>query len=866
MFLFERIEALRSAGVGYAELPQVIPDSLNDALELRPYQEYAFRSFVTYFENDNLRQRPTQVLFHMATGSGKTLIMAGLIAYLYQQGYRNFLFFVNLGNIVRKTKDNFLNPSSSKYLFANEIVIDGEIIKVNEVSNFQGANPDAINIYFTTIQGLHMDMWYPKENSPSFDDFENNKTVLIADEAHHLNVDTRKGKLSKEQEEVNRSWETTVNRIFNSGKDNILLEFTATCDLENDYILSEYKDKIIFDYPLRKFREEKYSKDVRALRADLDPIDRALLAMMFSQFRLKLFEDQRLSVKPVLLFKSKTIQQSKDFESLLSDTLAGLDGDRLLSIVSRVPQPEVSKMMSFFEERGLDGNTLAQELKDAFNPLKWISVNSKDDSEEKQLVVNSMEDASNPYRAIFAVDKLNEGWDCLNLFDIVRVDETRDGRAGAPGKKTIAEAQLIGRGARYFPFVLSEYDERYKRKFDDDADNPLRTCEELLYHCYYERRYFDELKRALVESGIAPENNVKIQYALKDSFKEDSFYLSGIVFSNSRVVKSRINVVEMLPSIRDRDYFQYVETGRTDVSSFLAGDIADATSELNRSRITVSEIAKMNYSTVHAALRKHPVFRFDNLKRLFPHLSSTREFIEGSAYLGGVNLVIETGKESLSMTDYYTACYRVFEQIGNALSSTKEAYEGTREFSEGKIRDIFKDKVRLVADPSGEGEGISQSAPSVRDEWRINLAEKDWHAFNDNYGTSEEKAFVAYFASRVDVLLNDYEQVYLLRNERQLAIYSFDGGERFEPDYLLFLRKQNAVGFEQFQIFVEPKGSHLIETDKWKEDFLLEIENLGIPTKKFADDDKYHIWGFPFFNQENRGQEFSASFGRLIES
>jgi transposase len=29
--------------------------------------------------------------------------------YLYKQGYRNFLFFVNLSNIVEKTKENFLN-------------------------------------------------------------------------------------------------------------------------------------------------------------------------------------------------------------------------------------------------------------------------------------------------------------------------------------------------------------------------------------------------------------------------------------------------------------------------------------------------------------------------------------------------------------------------------------------------------------------------------------------------------------------------------------------------------------------------------------------------------------------------------------
>ena len=38
----------------------------------------------------------------MATGSGKTLIMACAILTLYQKGYRNFLFFVNSNNVLTK--------------------------------------------------------------------------------------------------------------------------------------------------------------------------------------------------------------------------------------------------------------------------------------------------------------------------------------------------------------------------------------------------------------------------------------------------------------------------------------------------------------------------------------------------------------------------------------------------------------------------------------------------------------------------------------------------------------------------------------------------------------------------------------------
>ena len=95
-FLYEKIDAWREKGSS-AVFPTYIQENLNSNFELRPYQKQAFENFITYFESSN-RPKPAQVLFHMATGSGKTLIMAGLMLYLYKQGYRNFLFFVNLSN------------------------------------------------------------------------------------------------------------------------------------------------------------------------------------------------------------------------------------------------------------------------------------------------------------------------------------------------------------------------------------------------------------------------------------------------------------------------------------------------------------------------------------------------------------------------------------------------------------------------------------------------------------------------------------------------------------------------------------------------------------------------------------------------
>ena len=108
----------------------------------------------------------------------------------------------------------------------------------------------------------------------------------------------------------------------------------------------------------------------------------------------------------------------------------------------------VQKAFQFFEGKGISSNEIANRIKANFKEENCISANNDKEAEKNQILLNTLEDENNPIRAVFAVQKLNEGWDVLNLFDIVRLYEERDGRAGKLGKTTMAEAQLIGRGAR----------------------------------------------------------------------------------------------------------------------------------------------------------------------------------------------------------------------------------------------------------------------------------------------------------------------------------------------------------------------------------------------------------------------------------
>jgi type III restriction enzyme len=187
-------------------------------------------------------------------------------------------------------------------------------------------------------------------------------------------------------------------------------------------------------------------------------------------------------------------------------------------------------------------------------------------------------------------------------------------------------------------------------------------------------------------------------------------------------------------------------------------------------------------------------------------------------------------------------------------------YKGSQEFKAKHFAEIFKPKTISVERTS---ESATRQYLTADRTIAIDLTKEEWYVFEDGYGTSEEKAFVHYFYTQLSMLRKKYNEIFLVRNEQQLKIYNFEDGQAFEPDYLLILQKNNKKGFDQFQIFIEPKGDHLIATDKWKEDFLLQIQSFGKTVKTFVDDNHYKIWGFPFFNRITRMPQFTTEITKL---
>ena len=820
-------------------VPNYITDNLKPGFGQRPYQIESFQRYILCHTEDfaGRPKKPFHLLYNMATGSGKTLVMAGLMLYLYEKGFRNFLFFVNSNNIIKKTKDNFLNPKASKYLFNHKIVIDGKEVYIKETDTFESADDKNINIKFTTIQQLHIDLNNTKENSVTYEDFKDKKMVLIADEAHHLVAGTRSGNLFG-------SWEDTVKKIHETNFDNILLEFTATIDTETAALLNHYQDKVVFKYDLAQFRIDKYSKEINLIRSGFDQQERIIQALILNLYRQELATANNINLKPVILFKAKkkikeSEQNKVDFHNLIDLMSAQLvDQIRNTATVSIV-----QKAFNFFDSINIFSAEISRRIKSNFRFENCISANNDEEAEKNQLLLNTLEDENNPIRAVFAVQKLNEGWDVLNLFDIVRLYEGQNtgGTNTTVGATTLAEAQLIGRGARYFPFALEEGQDKYTRKYDDDQANDLKILEELYYHTKEDSRYISELKKALVESGIYEDEDklVTKHLTLKLDFKETEFYKTGKVVYNKKVEKSYNNIKSFTDlGVSKRNFAFTLSSGSGRISNAFSKE-EETTNEKTESKdIKVSAIPK---HIIRFALAQNPYFYFDSLERVFPNVESLSNFIDSKDYLGGLEITFNASKTRLADTsnlDLLLAIQGLLQSIEMEIKSNLTEFEGS-DYIKEYVHKVFKDKEIKVYKDSERADGQEAF-----------VANEPWYVFNANYGTSEEKKFVELFQRRFEGLKEKFTNIYLIRNEREIKIID-KLGRAFEPDFVLFCKQKKGKELT-YQVFIEPKGAHLITNDKWKEEFLKQIREEEKTIK--IDTDNYVITGVPFYNYANENE------------
>lgn len=862
-FIYETYDTVSKSG--FKNFKEELPDYITQNLRypLRSYQQEALGRYL-YYKNDDNRAIPEQVLYNMATGSGKTLLMATIILEKFQQGERNFIFFVNNDNILTKTKDNFLESASGKYLFAEKIVMDGQIVTVREVTDFSDSRGDSINIVFTTIQKLHQDLNTPRENCLSYEQFKDISVVMLADEAHHLNAG-----LNTNEKKDNTSWTSTIETIQETAQKSSIFEFTATIDLTNPTLAQKYKKSLLFKYDLKEFRLDKYSKDVLFHLVDGEVKNRMLQAIIISQYRKKIALKNGINLKPLVMFKSQKIAESQknldEFLNLL-ENIVSADILAQRKLVSEMDEKSsiLKKAFAYFETASISDADLIAELQEDFRQERLLLVDGKNKNKDSLTLLNTLEQPTNEVRAIFAVDMLNEGWDVLNLFDIVRLYDTRDGKTTrngfVAGKTTNTEKQLIGRGARYYPFVIGDnFDEKYTRKFDENENNELRVIEQLHYHSANNPRYISELKQVLRESGIYDDQNLEErELKLKESFKKTRTYTDGIVWMNKRLSYEQL-VEQRQENLFDTSFIpkSFEVTlpthGVRDIEAFNEATYISDSLEV----LTFKFDRVIGDNIVRTAINRNKKFSFDNLQKAFVALSSVSGFIK---MLADIDIRVESQYElitDLTPDDKLYITENLLHYIEKDLIATEERFFGSEKFEQYKIKDLFEDNIlrKYTINHQSQAEfGLSQKN-SAETQYFEDLDNLNWYAYNDNFGTSEEKLLVRLVKDLMTELEEKWTDIYLLRNEKAVRIYSFDKGQAFEPDFLMFANDKK-TGNVSWQIFIEPKGSQFLDSNNtfenskegWKQEFLHQISERD-EARTLVDDDRYRIVGLPFFNE-----------------
>ena len=744
-------------------------------------------------------------------------------------------------------------------------------------------------------------------------DLQRRNLVLIGDEAHHLNATTnrKKGEDSLEgfeeisfigelsdsckEDDIERSWETTVcHHILKKGKQtpdsqnkNVLLEFTATVP-ETEEVQKKYEDKIIIKFDLKEFVNAGCTKHIRLVRSNLSLTQRVLQALVLNWYRFSIALKYDIpNFKPVILFRSKTIEDSNQaYRTFLElcKTVKASDFDFLKSYSKFIGNggdiPEAydankeifTNVLSFMRNNNITNSRLVDYVHENFTERNCIITNSATNKTKKEKttpeidrLLNSLEDVHNHIRAVFTVQRLTEGWDVLNLYDIVRLYTGRDTdfKAKKAGKSTTSEVQLIGRGVRYYPFTVKENPEKpgNRRKFDNDLKNELRVLEEFYFHSDNDSKYISELSDALKKSNLIQDTREEKTFRIKEEYQADfkKMYLlcnNKIVNENRRLKTLPEDFANLRFSYNFEDKTSHITKVNMNGEDERIGNSAQTTGFTQN--LHISDIPRsIVYKALHSLSdSEYSYYSFENIKKRF-NVEGMEEFLQfinpipmELIFKDNKELENEEPYEILDMTKqffYYTQ--QELEKYDNPYNAT--------DFSLVPFEDCFPFETTRMIDTTSPDYATNRH-------FEIQCKSYSWYALDSFWGTSEERNLVTFIFNHYTNLTEKYDKICLLRNEEVYKIFSFDTGEGFQPDFLLLLHSKEGDS-AYLQIFIEPKGQHLSgeDNDAWKENFLLEISKRYGFEKPFVEkSDKFVLFGLPFFNESDNEMKnrFDESF------
>ena len=621
---------------------------------------------------------------------------------------------------------------------------------------------------------------------------------------------------------------------------NKLLEFSATIDMGDKTISQKYSDKIIYKYDLGQFMNDGYSKNVLRLQATDSDEMKMKDVILLSQFRKLIARDNGIDYfKPIVMFKSSKIKISETKQQEFNSIIENLSVEELTRYIKQrkssvVPNSTLDIVFAYYLEEDLD--SIIREIQEDFEPRNILNANEKNMlSVDNAVLLNSLENVNNPIRVIFAVAKLNEGWDVLNLYDIVRISEG----AGTTRTATDSEAQLVGRGARYYPY---EYNEQrtYTRRFDN-TNNDLRFLETLHYHTINEKGYLANLEKSMNAVNLITANDetvLKLSTRIKSAFKKTKVFKQGQLFVN----ESRPTTPE-----------DYSSLGKFTIPKEWVTEYIGSTVEVkfqekeNLQSVERHEQAlDVDKRFFKKGIQRNPFYRFSNIRKYLPMLKSINELLTSEKYFKGVSITVSLPKEQhiteLSSKEKLDIVDRFLSYCEDKIRRNYKKEIGLKVFKPVAIKDTLKD-YEVVVPKFETGQHVTQ---------RIDIHSmkgKDWFVYTDVIMNNLEYNMVELMENFIHQLQLKYEDIYLIRNDEKairFKLTEFNGPRGFMPDFILYLSNEDFV----YQIYMEPKGEDREKDDAWKEEMLEEINGSDIEI--IGETDLVKLMGVKFYNKKNR--------------
>lgn len=386
-------------------------ESISADFDLRTPNKEALRKLVFTLDGD-YDPNVMQVL-NLATGVGKTYLMAAFIEYLRRQGIGNVVIVTPGKTVQSKTVQNFV-PGTSKYIAGSQVPPDvvtpqdysAWVSRINGASRLSFGHEVPVLAFIFNIQQLiapkdvegdthgasqEAERRKPRrfdENAGVLFDYLKNldDLVVIADESHLYSSSAA---------------------AFNAALKE--LAPAASIGLTASVLAGEH---VIYEYPLYKAIQDEYVKTpVLAFRKGGYGTDQASEEQ---QLRDAL---QLRKIKQAYYDAYTERQESSHINAVIFVVCADVDHATQVTQLLRTPE--------YF------GSELAV-----------LQVDSKHEDEVTQRLLENIDQSDSPVLAVVSVNKLKEGWDVKNIAVVVTL------RAMA---SEVLTQQTMGRGLR-LPF------------------------------------------------------------------------------------------------------------------------------------------------------------------------------------------------------------------------------------------------------------------------------------------------------------------------------------------------------------------------------------------------------------------------------